>query len=123
MDETDGKKTNTKIANERRKQTRQATIDRHANMRCFTRDLSINLNSKHKRGWVNRLFLESKWLYNDYLAQRKKNGKFKEHEKHHRSNQSRRTFRGSMDCQREQPSSSADFDSVEDEYEKCVFEL
>lgn len=78
MDEADEKKTNnTAIANERRKQTRQATIDRHASMHCFTRDLSINLNSQHKRDWVNRLFLESKWLYNAYLAQRKEEGKFK----------------------------------------------
>lgn len=72
MSEADGKKTNnTAIANERRKQTRQATIDRHASMRCFTRNLSINLNSQHKRDLINRLFLESKWLYNAYLAQRK----------------------------------------------------
>ena len=78
MNEADDKKTNnTAIANERRKQTRQATIDRHASMRCFTRDLSINLNSQRKRDWINRLFLESKWLYNAYLAQRKEEGKFK----------------------------------------------
>ena len=77
MDEADEKKANTAIVNERRKQTRQATIDRHASMRCFTRDLSINLNSQRKRDWINRLFLESKWLYNAYLAQRKEEGKFK----------------------------------------------
>ena len=77
MNEADDKKTNTAIANKHRKQTRQATIDRHANMRCFTRDLSINLNSQRNRDWINRLFLESKWLYNAYLAQRKEEGKFK----------------------------------------------
>ena len=78
MSDKKQKKERNTAADKRRKMTKQATLARHAKMRCVTRDLSMNLNSQRKRDWINRLFLESKWLYNAYLAQRKEDGTFKD---------------------------------------------
>lgn len=46
---------------------RSNTQERHSRMKCVTRELKIKANTRTKREWLDRLFIEGKWVYNYYL--------------------------------------------------------
>lgn len=52
---------------------RTKTTERHARMRCVTRELRIKTNTQTKRDYLNRIFAEGKWVYNHYLQLHKDN--------------------------------------------------
>lgn len=61
--------TRKELNDKQRMDTRQETIDRHAQMKCITREMRIRPDSDTKHAWMRRLFTEGRWCYNWYLQQ------------------------------------------------------
>lgn len=54
-------------------QKRAETADRHALMKCVTRECKIKAKTKDRRNYLDRLFIEGKWVTNYYLQLHKDN--------------------------------------------------
>ena len=52
---------------------RTETTERHTHMKCVTRECKIKAKTKDRKNYLNRLFIESKWITNYYLQLHKDN--------------------------------------------------
>ena len=56
----------------KRLETRNATKQRHAGMRCRTRKLKLQVKSHSGKDYMHRLFTEARWFTNQIVASRKR---------------------------------------------------